>query len=408
MSNQEIRLPNNVKFGYQTLRTISSPDDINEERKVFAGNAPASSYLDIPENENVRDYLLNAPGRKTKRTTEVHREIRDTLSNRPNLFPVLNSGITIVCRGATVDDKNRTISLLNPSIINGSQTRGELRHYLESFKDREQTPYNVHCKFEIIVTTDDELIAEISISRNFQNDVARLSIAGRREQLNELEASIQNTHPDFKLRKKETQFTDDFYDTEKLIQVITALIPNEIWMKEKESKDPRKTYTYSGKSKCLKEFQQLHSDVKAGPPQDNKDKSYEKKLAKYVKNAALYKFFLDIAPTAYELYEAWKSHNGFKGSALRSIDRSNSGKIIRVPDGILFPILASLSAFIKSENGVWIYSPPSSFSDEDIIQAAVSQYKDTAKSNPTTMGKTQSIYSSLYQITSIFKRLAQK
>ena len=57
MSNQEIRLPNNVKFGYQTLRTISSPDDINEERKVFAGNAPASSYLDIPENENVRDYL---------------------------------------------------------------------------------------------------------------------------------------------------------------------------------------------------------------------------------------------------------------------------------------------------------------------------------------------------------------
>ena len=392
MSNSKAPASNTFTFDYQTLRTISSPDDTKENRKVFSGNAKARSYMGLPENENVRDYLLNAPGRKTRRTTEVHREIRDTLLNRPNLFPVLNSGITIVCRGATVDDKKKTITLMKPSIINGSQTRGELQHYLEGFDGKEDAPYDVYCKFEIIVTTDDELIAEISISRNFQNDVARLSIAGRREQLDELESSIQKVHPDFQLRKKETQFTDDFYDTEKLIQVITALVPSELWMKERESKDPRKTYTYSGKSKCLKEFQQLHSDVKADevPP----------------KKQALYEYFIDIAPTAYEVYEKWKAHQGFRGTALRSIDRTDAGEILRVPDGILFPILASLSAFMTKEGGKWKYSPPASFSDEDIIQAAVSQYKDTARHNPTTMGKTQSIYSSLLQITSIFKRLA--
>jgi hypothetical protein len=35
-------------------------------------------------------------------------------------------------------------------------------------------------KYELIVTNDDNLIAEISISRNFQNDVRAISIAGAR------------------------------------------------------------------------------------------------------------------------------------------------------------------------------------------------------------------------------------
>lgn len=169
-------------------------------------------------------------------------------------------------------------------------------------------------------------------------------------------------------------------------------------MKENETQGPRKTYTYSGKAKCLQEYQKLYTDVqnedkKEGSISDSKEE--------------LYRFFIEIAPIAYHLYERWKTHEGFKGSGIRAIERDQSGEITRVPDGILFPILASLSAFMVQTKDGWRYQAPKSFDDQDIIKAALSQYKDTAQHNPTTMGKTQSIYSSLYQITSIFKRLDQ-
>jgi hypothetical protein len=69
------------------------------------------------------------------------------------------------------------MTLESPSIINGSQTRGELKRYLEEMKGTDLTIPNVF--YQIIITTDDELVAEISIARNFQNDVKPISIAGR-------------------------------------------------------------------------------------------------------------------------------------------------------------------------------------------------------------------------------------
>jgi hypothetical protein len=392
MSKLSLHAADVTKFSYHTLRTISSPDDTKSNRKVYCGHAPARSFLPLPDDENVRTYLVDAEGKKRKRLTDVHREIRDTLRNRPEDFPTLNSGIVIVARGAEVDDKNNVIELRGASIINGSQTRGELENYLQHCKTSEIVAHDVHVKFEIIVTDDDDLIAEISIARNFQNDVARISIAGRRQQLEELEAALQVEIPDIKLRKKETDRADDFYDTEKLIQVITALVPTDLWFNTKEAIDPRKSYTYSGKSKCLKEFQDIHKAAK-DPNIANADQQKR------------YQFFIDMAPTAYRLYGKWIAHQGFNGSRLRSIERDKDGNTTRVPDGMVFPMIAALSAFMKKENGKWIYSPPKSFTDGDLIQAAISQYKETAGSNPGTMGKTHSVYSSLFQLTSIFKRL---
>lgn len=393
MNTLKVRPTETIQFSYHTLRTISSPDDTKNGRKVYCGHAPARAFLNLKDNENVRTYLVDAEGKKRKSLSEVHREIRETLTNRPEDFPTLNGGMVIIARSAEVDDKKNIINLTDASIINGSQTKGELAHYIEHCKKQDIPQHDVHAKFEIIVTDDDVLIAEISIARNFQNNVARLSIVGRLKQLDDLENSLQSTVPDIKLRKSETDRADDFYDSEKLIQVITALMPNELWAKTTEKNDPRKSYTYAGKSKCLKEFQ----DMNIASKKDEKDEKDELLSEQY-------DFFINIAPVAYELYEKWKSHQGFYGSRLKSLERDETGKITRVPDGIIFPILASLSAFIKKSDGEWIYAPPTSFKDEDIIQAAVSQYMETARSNPGTMGKTHSIYSSLYQLTSIFTR----
>lgn len=381
-----------IPLPFNSVRNISSPEDLENNRRVLVGHLPIKSILALPTNENVRDYLLDAEGRQRSVPTQVHRAIQDTLKDRSHDFSVLNGGIVIVARDIDIDEKSKLITLEQPSIINGSQTQGVIRDFIKAYGEEAA---DAHVKFEIIVTDDDALIADISIARNFQNDVMAISIAGRLGQLEELEQSIKKNNPDLKLRKTETQWANgglegDYVPTEKLLQVITALIPGEIWPRAEDKDSPNKVYTYSRKAQCLKEFQDVYKKAK--------DETH----ADHAKAQDLYGFYLDIAPYALDLYYRWKSHKGFKGSRLRSIDR-NGTEIVEVPDGIIFPIIASLSAFVvKTPNG-WRIEPPRQFSDDKLIQAAKSAYMDIASSNPQTMGKSKACYSALYQITSIYK-----
>lgn len=384
-----VRPLNVVSLPFYNIRNISCPDDTENNRKVYVGFSPISSITELPTNENVRDYLLEAEGRVRRRPTQVHKAIEDTLTNTSENFSALNSGVVIVARDCEIDEKTKEAKLTKPSIINGAQTQGVIQDFYKKNDNADKArPF---IKFELIVTDDDDLIAEISIARNFQNDVMTLSIAGRRGQLDELDASLQSQRPELKLKKSETKLSDDYVKTERLLQVITALIPEALWSKDKEF---NKVYAYSMKAKCLKDFQALYEQAK-----NDSHPNYAQALA-------LYQFYLDIASEAYELHERWKSHSGFKGTGLRSITRAGSD-IVEVPDGIVFPILASLSAFATKKKNKWTVDPPDRFSDDELIKAAKSVYMDIAKSNPNVMGKSKACYAALYQITSIYKKLSK-
>ncbi len=382
-----------VVFPYHSFRNISCPEDLQNERKVFTGHAPVTSVLDLPTDANVRDYLLEAEGKQRKRETQVNKEIRQTLESHPEIFSILNGGLVIVARSHEVDEQKKLLHLTQPSIINGSQTQGVLKDFFAALKAKGEPAPPVHVKYELIVTDDEDLIGKVSIARNFQNDVASISIAGRRGQLDELEQSLRNAVRGSKLQKKETQLSDDYVGTERLLQVITALIPAALWPKTEESDNPNKVYTYSMKAKCLREFQDIYC------------KAHDPKSQEYQNARNLYRFYLDIAPQALELYEKWKAHQGFAGTKIRSIIR-NKGEIVDVPDGIIFPILASLSNFAKMTEKGWRIIPPESFRDEEIIRAAKSVYQEMASSNPWLMGKNKACYFSLGQITSIYQRLS--
>ena len=391
-----VRPQQSINLPFFNIRNISCPDDITNNRKIYVGFSPVTGVIDLPTDENVRDYLLDAEGRVRRRPTAVHKAIEDTLANTSENFPVLNSGVVIGAGGCEIDEKNKVAILYNPSIINGAQTQGIIRDYYEKIgcADRD-CPY---IKFEIIVTDDQDLIAEISIARNFQNNVMTLSIAGRRGQLEGLNKSLQAKNPELKLQTSETELAEDYVKTERLLQVIAALVPEELWPMAvsvlNKDKEFNKVYTYSMKAKCLKDFQTLY--VQAN---DKHQSNYQQALD-------LYKFYLEIASQAYELHDKWKSHVGFKGSGLRSITREGS-EIVEVPDGIIFPILASLSVFATRKKGKWSIEPPALFADEELIRSAKSVYMDIARSNPNSMGKSKSCYAALYQITSIYKKLSK-
>ena len=237
------------------------------------------------------------------------------------------------------------------------------------------------------MTNDDDLIAEISIARNFQNDVRAISIAGRRGELDGLEQAVQKGFPNAVLRKSETDLIADgeFLDTEKIIQVILALLPEAMMAKlDGQMDSSNKVFTYSQKTRCLKLFQRVVED---GP-------------------ADLYKCCLDLAPIAWGLYEKWKAHQGFRGTRIRSIERAD-GVIVEVPDGVIFPILAAHSAFVRQDaTKTWVVQKPAMFSDTELIEAAKQAYMEIADHNPQTMGKSKACYSTLVRITAIYAKLS--
>lgn len=371
-------------FPYHNCRNISSPEDTSASRKVYSGTAPARSVLELEDNENVREYLVEAKGKQKKTPTLVHQAIRKTLKENSSLFSILNGGIVIVARDAEVDDKNKKMTLLKPSIINGSQTQGELRKfYSETFNEDYQEP---SIRYEIIVTDDDDLIAEISIARNFQNDVRALSIAGRRGHLDELEARMTEHFPDVRLQKSESEQNDKegTLDTEKLVQVTFAALPVEMMEKFKRQSDPEnKVFSYSQKTRCLKLFQELV------------EKSEHNEI---------YACFLDVAPIAWQLYLDWKRHQGFIGTGIRSIEREER-RVKEVPDGLIFPIIAAHSVFIRHNGLRWKMEKPELLTDADLIRTATQAYQEIANHNPQTMGKTKGCYSLLMSVTSIYARL---
>ena len=394
MSKVEVvRSRKGFKFPFTSVRHISCPEDTENGRKVYVGYSPVTSVVELSTDENVRDYLLEAEGRLRKRPTQVHKAILDTLENNPQNFSILNSGVVVVARECEIDEKEKILLLKRPSIINGSQTQGVIRDYLKKVSGQDgDTAIPGHVKFEIIVMDDEDLIAETSIARNFQNDVMTISIAGRLGQLDELEQSLQAKLPGSKLQKSETKLSDDYIKTERLLQVITALIPKQLWPEKKEF---NKVYAYSMKAKCLKEFQYLYEAAK-----DENHEDHE-----WAVN--LYQFYLDIAAEAYELYEKWKEHQGFKGTKIRAAVEREDGVIVDVADGMIFPILASLSAFAKKKKDGWTIQPPELFSDDELIKAAKSVFMDMANHNPWIMGKSKACYAALYQITSIYRKLSK-
>lgn len=332
---------------------------------------------------------MEAEGKQTRMPTRVHKAIRNTLENQPDVFSVLNGGLVIVARSSEVDEKARTITLHDPSIINGSQTQGMIREFL-----LQGTPLSkTHIKFELIITDDPGLIAEISIARNFQNDVQSISIAGRRGQLDELEKSVQREFPEYRLQKSETQRPSndtDYLETEKLLQVIAALVPAEIWWKQGEL---NKIYTYSQKATCLRDFTLLY------------DAAHEGDGDAALKEA--YRFFVDIAPAAYSLYVKWKAHQDFAGTGLRAIERD--GRMVKeVPDGLIFPIIAAHSEFAKKVRGKWKIDIPNGFDDKELVAVAKSAYMEIARSNPMLMGKTKACYTQIQQIAALWKRFSER
>src|SRR5690242_986441 len=121
MKNNATAPGQKFELPFHSLRNISSPEDLLNDRKVFCGHAPARAILGLHTNENVREYLVEAEGKKRRAQTQVHKAIRETLEEHPDIFCVLSGGVVIVARQSESDETKKRLLLDQASIINGSQ-----------------------------------------------------------------------------------------------------------------------------------------------------------------------------------------------------------------------------------------------------------------------------------------------
>jgi hypothetical protein len=374
--------PSSVRLSYQLLRNTTSPDEASSGIKSFVANLSAFEILKLGTSENLRAYIAEDHPKKRNR---VHDAIRSTIENAPERFITRNSGFVIAAAEAEVDDNKKIIRLVEPSLINGAQSQGEIRRWIQdTFGDdgpdaSEEPPFFVRA--EIVVDPDDDEVVETAIARNTATPVKSISQAGARGHLEDLETNIKKVYPHIKIRKSETD--EDVYDTRRILQYSRLLMPFAV---SNNNAAAEKLRAYKNPEQCLTDFSDWYDR--------KKDDSAARRK---------YDFTVQIAPYAISEYEYWERHDAWNGHHIwdetkrggRACRRDKTGKIVWVSPGLVFPILGAMSEFVteKSPNK-WAISKPSLFKAGDMIGRAVSQFRSLS-SDPMQMGRSGGAYDAL-------------
>ena len=376
------RTPSSVSLYYQLLRNTTSPDETSTGIKSFVANLPAFEILKLGTKENLRSYIAEYNPKKRNR---VHDAIRSTIQSEPERFITRNSGFVIGAAHIDVDDNKKVIRLKDPSILNGAQSQGEIRRWVdetygnETHDDVEEPPFFVRA--EIIVDPDADEVVETAIARNTATPVKSISQAGARGHLDELQASISKRLPNVHIRKSETD--ENVYDTRKILQLCRLLMPVTVSRNESSAEKLR---AYKNPEQCLTDFSSWFDAGNQDPV-----------------SRAKYQFSVQIAPFAIEEYDYWEQHEAWNGHHIweetkkggRACRRDANGRIVWVSPGLVFPILGAMSEFVEEvKPGKWAIEKPRLFKPSEMIARAVSQFR-TVNGDPMLMGRSAGTYDAL-------------
>ena len=372
-----------IVLNYSILRNVTTTDEAENDAMTYSVVLPAGEILKVGTDDNLRDYI---PAHNKKQRSMVHRAIASTIRNERDRFSQLNSGFLIGASRAVVDDKNRTITLYDASINNGAQSQGEIQMYFEECEEAGITPEQFSVRAEIGIEPDRSNRIKIAIARNTATKVQDISKAGKQGYFDELDAHFRKKCPDWEIAKSETDVGDNLVDPRFLLQVLWALIPDELAPPNRQSIDSR-IRSYKNAAACLTDFIKVH---------DKKDSDLGAKR--------IYQYFLDMAGTAWELYQHWRASEVWTSKRLRSdaqqAIRDDQGAIMKVHDGVIFPILAALSKFVRYDKVLkrWAYKQPRVFQDEMMAGAARRQLT-AHEGKPMYMGRSSSAYEALRIMT---------
>lgn len=371
-----------TRISYQLIRNVTSPEEKDNGVQTYVANIPATELKKLGTEDNLRTYI---PEHSAKRRNAVHKAIERTIVEEPSRFINRNSGVTIACSKAVVNDSANTIVMVGASIINGAQTQGEILRFLSELDEDDEYPkFNVRA--EIIVDPEHSSIVETAIARNTATRVQDISQAGARGHLNDLR-DVMKAELGLGIRMSETD--TDVVETMQVLQYARLLMPSDVSGNHSSAELLR---PYKNRAQCLEDFSEWwHAKDKASTPEERA--SAQRK----------YDFVIQMAPVAWREYTYWESHSGWNNKYIweqtqkggRVVRRDKKNKIVWVSPGIVFPVMKAMSAFVRQDSdGRWVLDKPSLFKPDDMIRRAVAQFR-AHDSNPMDMGRSESGYEAL-------------
>ena len=365
---------------YETIRNLTSPEEKANGAKSYFANIPLPELLKLDTDGNLRDYIPDHPG-KSRNT--IHRAIGETLREKTDRFIQLSSGLTVSANNIEIDDQKKIAHLTNASVINGAQTQGEIRHYISELEKDGHDVGDFHARVEFMVDTDKEFIVESAIARNSSTNVQKISMLGKKKYFEEMDTEFQKVFPSLKLAISETSTGPEFVDTKRLLQVLWALMPEEILPKGKTSPECR-LKSYKNQAFCLIDF----------------EKDVVGMLESNAESTERWVYFKEMAGPAWELYLKWRHHPTWGTLRLhestKAIRRSKDlpNRLV-VSDGVVFPILSAMSSFVeKAPGGSWTIAIPPVFDETGMLSAARDQLT-AHKGQPMSMGRDAGVYAGL-------------
>jgi hypothetical protein len=374
-----------VRLSYRKIRDVSTKEEEENGAATYIAVMPASEILKVGTEGNLRSYIPDHPGKKR---SVVHKQIENTIQNRPERFSQMNSGFLIGASRVEVDDNKKVVTIHDASVNNGAQSQGEIRRYFEN-EDATDFPIRV----EVSAEPDQAMRTEIAIARNTATRIQDISQAGKRGYFNDLAKAFAKAFPDNKLALSETDIGDEYVDTRFLLQVLWAMLPQELMPPGRVSIEARMR-AYKNAASCLTDFEKIYLERETEEDQ-----------------AARYKYFVDMAGDAWRAYVKWSTHPEWARRYLREdakqVKRKNGGHV--VADGLVFPILAALSHFVEFDEARnrWALHVPKVFRDEDMIEAARRQLKQH-QGKPVYMGRSGAAYEGLMLLTEMAIRYGEK
>lgn len=152
-----------VSISFDQLLALNLVENVEDSAILFCY---ADEYLKIlgDEDNMIRKSLFEDNVRDFQGLSNINKEIKTTIINQPELFALLNNGITIVCDSFT--SRNKIITIKNPQIINGCQT-SHIIFASQTQADLAKLPLVI----KIIATTKSDIVNNIVRAANRQNIV---------------------------------------------------------------------------------------------------------------------------------------------------------------------------------------------------------------------------------------------
>lgn len=363
-------------------RNVTSHDQrgkVEGKVEVYHGVFSSDQVLNFSSALNVRESY----GRGS-----VHKAITETLDESPDRFRYLNGGITVVSKSIITREQGNSLEISfsnDASIINGTQTQGALRKYHGYDEDTRKCSNlvpSVDVDVTVIVTTDEDLMTDITVARNVQNKVKDLSVFGRQGAFNDLNSALKKAGSFFELSTSETD--KGTFETGKALQLAFAIMPEDFWSTNLPKVKCSRPTIYSSKNKWMKLFGE-----NIATPKDDKTRE-------------LKKFITDILPATLNLYEDAKTATFWRLRYWQTngVVKNEDGSVKSVKDGYLFPFMVAHSLFVKQDDdGTWEIDLPDGYAPEKIVEAIKDIYDKDADDlkNVQLFGKNALAYMYLIQ-----------